>query len=325
MTKIAIVGAGAMGCVLGSFLKKGGADLTLVDPDRAHMDAIREKGLILHSNADKEDAHPEVVQMNTVYEAKDLGIQDYVIIMVKGTITKLAMEGAMCLVDDHTYVVTTQNGMGNEDVIATFVPPERVIVGCLEMASMKKAPGEVYGNVFDTDIKVPLGPMVPEDKKLNEAVDKLAEIFTQGGAKSVNEGEDIKTARWAKCMVNCLANPVLGLVRYDAKTAMKSPDFSRLIISLAQEGLKVAQADGAKLDFPTLMTKVLPQAKKNAGDHLPSMAQDMMIFKKQTEINTLNGHIVDLGKKYGIPTPYHETITSLIRTYQTAYDKQFYQ
>lgn len=320
--KIAMIGAGAMGSVLGSFLQKGGADIVLVDPDRVAMDAIRDHGLILHSNAAKEEDAPEVVHMKTAYDAGEIGIMDYVIVMVKGTITKMALEGAMPAIDEHTYVVTTQNGLGNEDVIAEKIAKDHILVGCLEMASIAKAPGEVYGNLFDTDIKVHLGCM-EETEEGKEAVRVLAKYLTQGGAKSELD-EDIHTARWAKFMVNCLANPVLGLVRYDAKTANSNPDFTKLIIALAQEGLQVAAADGAKLDFPMLVTKVLPQAKKNAGDHLPSMAQDMMIFKKRTEIDTLNGHIVDLGKKYGIPTPYHETITYLVRIYQSHYEKQYY-
>ncbi len=72
------------------YAKGGGGEVTLVDPFKEHMDKIRERGLILNSSSKE----PEIVKMRTAYDADNIGIMDYVIIMVKGYLTKEALEGS---------------------------------------------------------------------------------------------------------------------------------------------------------------------------------------------------------------------------------------
>ena len=318
MPKIAIVGAGAMGCVLGAYLTKGGGDVVLVDPFKEHMDKIAADGLILNS------AHgTETVKMSTAYDASAIGVQDYVVIMVKGTLTKVALEGAIPAIGDDTIVCTFQNGIGNVELISETIPAERILYGCLNMSSILKGPGEVYGNLFD-EINVHVGSVVREAAQ-QKAGEEIAAIFTAGGANCRYDKDDIDTYVWSKAMVNIVANGTLGLVRLRGMEVGADRYYQQIVISLVQETLAVAEAKGIKgLGFDTFFTKVLPAARKDAGDHYPSMAQDIMMNKKKTEIEFLNGAVEKMGKALGIPTPVNATIANLIRVIEANYDKQYY-
>ncbi|NMC56551.1 MAG: ketopantoate reductase family protein [Eubacteriaceae bacterium] len=317
MKKIAVVGAGAMGCVIGAYLKKGGADVTLIDPFKEHMDNIANNGLILNSSSSR-----EVVKMNTALSAQDADIMDIVIIMVKGTLTDAALKGAQSIIGKDTYVCTFQNGIGNVDIIQKTIPKEKILYGCLNMASILKAPGEVYGNLFD-EVNVYIGSIIKEEEQIKTGND-LARTFTDGGAVS-KYVDDIDTHVWSKAMVNLVANATCGLVRLNGQQAAKNTHFLLIATDIVKEALAIAEAKGVKgLDFATFMTKTIPAARATAGDHYPSMAQDMMITKKKTEIEFLNGAFERMGKELNIPTPVNTTIARLVRTVESNYENQYF-
>ena len=316
MKKIAVVGAGAMG-PFWVLLQKGGGDVILLTPPGAYGQD-QERGLIPNS-ADKE---LEVVKMKTAYDAENIGVMDYVIIMVKGYLTREALTGAQKAIGDHTFVCSFQNGLGNVEVLEEFVNKDKILYGCLNMASILRAPGEVYGNLFD-EVNVHIGSVV-KDEEQRRAGEELAQMFTRGGANSVYQ-ENIEYHVWSKAMVNIVVNPTCALVRLRGAEAGRNMHFQQIVLRLVQETLAVAKAKGVEgLDFNTFFTKVLPAAKKSAGDHYPSMAQDVMMAKRPTEIDYLNGAIVKMGKELGIETPVNETITNLIKTIEANYDKQYY-
>jgi len=315
--KIAVVGAGAMGCVLGAYLKKGGADVILVDPYKEHMDNIASRGLILNSSTGRDS-----VVMKTAYSAEDIGVMDVVIIMVKGTVTEAALKGAQNAIGEDTMVCTFQNGLGNVELIEKTVPKGRILYGCLNMASILKNPGEVYGNLFD-EVNVYIGSVVKEEKQISTG-NKIAEYLTKGGA-AAKYVDDIDVKVWSKALVNIVVNATCGLVRLNGQQAAKNTNFALIVTDLVKEALAVAKAKGIEgLDFTTFMTKTVPAARKSAGDHYPSMAQDMMITKKKTEIEFLNGAIERMGKELNIPTPVNTTIARLVRTIEANYDLQYY-
>lgn len=130
--KIAMIGSGAAGSVFASYIKKGGAEeVWLVDPNKAHMDKVAKDGMIFRNP----DGEFHVTGFKTAYSAEEVGVADIVIIMVKATITELALKGAMCCVGPETVVVTLQNGLGNEEVVKKLIPEERVMFGCGNMGT----------------------------------------------------------------------------------------------------------------------------------------------------------------------------------------------
>src|SRR5512133_1290046 len=111
--KICVLGAGAMGSSIGGLLAAGGSEVHLIDPWREHIDAINSRGLRLRTGADE-----RVVQVRAATDCRALGPADLIIVLVKSFNTWEAIEGAGPIIGDETVIVSLQNGLGNEEIIA---------------------------------------------------------------------------------------------------------------------------------------------------------------------------------------------------------------
>ena len=317
--KIAVIGAGAMGSMLGAYLKKGGADVTLSVRRKELADAMNKDGLTITMYED-ENENSENIPIKAVTDLSDCGIMDAILIMVKGPDTEKAMEGAKCIIDDNTKVITLQNGLGNTDIIEKFVPKERIYYGCLNMSAGMESPGVIAGGLFG-DNNIFMGAVVKgeEQKKFGEG---FCDIFNKGGITACYT-DDIDTEVWYKLIMNVAVNASCGLVRLRGGEAGGDQNFMLLATDLVKEAIAVAKASGINIDFGYFMTKILPTARKTSGKHYPSMAHDMMVTKNMTEIDFINGAIERIGTKVGVPTPVNSTVSRLVRTIQNNYARQY--
>lgn len=136
--KIAVLGAGAMGSLIGAFLKKSGEDVLLVDPYEEHMKKIRMEGLTLHLNG-----NVETICMDTVTSPDGQQAVDLLIVLVKGIYTDSALAGAKDMIGSHTYLLTLQNGLGNSEVLKKYAKETHILKGVMKIASRMEAPGEI--------------------------------------------------------------------------------------------------------------------------------------------------------------------------------------
>ncbi len=320
--KIAVLGAGAMGSMLGAYLQMGGADVTLLVRRKELADKFNTPGIVMRSytGAEGEKTETAPMPMKASVGCEGLEKQDVVLVMVKGCDTKAALEGAASIIGDDTKIVTLQNGIGNTDIIGEIVKKENIYYGCVNMSAIMSAPGVLDTGLFG-DVNVAFGSVVKgeEQKKFG---DELAGIFNASGIKAAYS-EDIDTEVWYKLLVNIAVNAGCGLVRLRGGEAGNDQDFTLLAVDMLKEAIAVGMASGVKLDFNYFMTHILPVARKTSGLHYPSMAQDMLMKKAPTEIEFINGAIERLGKKAGIPTPINTTISRLVRTIERNYDKQY--
>jgi len=315
--KIAIIGAGAMGTVLGAYLYRGGADVTLYGLDNDHLQTIRDRGFTYRHTEGGEETFP----LRVALAPEEIGVQDYLIVMVKGPDTQAAVQGVLGCVGEHTYIVTLQNGLGNVEIISALVPPQRVLYGCLNMSAIQLAPGLVSGNLFD-EINVHLGAH-DADAAQKQAGEQLAALFTAGGAPALWD-EQIDRQVWSKALVNMAVNAPCALVRLTGGDAGKNPQFALMVVDIIKETIAVAEALGVQgLDFTHFMTRTLPAARKASSGHYPSMMHDMLFNKRPTEIEFLNGYVEKTGKQLGVPTPVNATIARLVRTIEGAYSLQW--
>jgi 2-dehydropantoate 2-reductase len=315
---IAIIGAGAMGSMIGAYLQKGGANVVLVSqPHKDHTEKIKANGLTIRSK-DK----TEIIPINTATSYDNLGIMDYVIILVKATATKQLLTEIQPIIGVNTYVCTLQNGIGNEEIIEEVINREKILYGCLNMSSVIYKPGEVYGELFK-GMNIYIGS-VSRNKKQRVAGNLLAEIFNKAGVRAAYDEDNIDLKIWNKLMMNIVINAPLGLVRLKVGNGVGDSYFKELSQHFIEETVKVAKAKNITgLDASHFLKEIIPSVAKTAKNHYPSMAQDMMMSKRKTEIDTLNGAIVRLGKRYGIPTPYNDAITLLVKLYESHYSQQY--
>lgn len=320
--KIAVLGAGAMGSMLGAYLQLGGADVTLLVRRKELAEKLANPGIIMRSytGADGEKSETAPIPMKATVDCSALGEMDAVLVMVKGCDTKAALEGASAIIGSNTKVITLQNGIGNTDIIGESIAKENIYYGCVNMSAIMSAPAVLDTGLFG-DVNVAFGSVVKgeEQKSFGE---ELAGLFNAGGIKAAYS-EDIDAEVWYKLLVNIAVNAGCGLVRLRGGEAGNDQDFTLLAVDMLKEAIAVGMASGVKLDFNYFMTHILPVARKTSGLHYPSMAQDMLMKKAPTEIEFINGAIERLGKKFGIPTPVNQTIARLVRTIERNYEKQY--
>ena len=317
--KIAVIGAGAMGSMLGAALTAGGADVTLIERRKEICDALNTKGLTIKTYAGNEPTELNV-PVKAAPSVDGLGKMDALLIMVKGPNTEGALLSAMPLVDEHTKVITLQNGIGNTEIIEKLIAPENIFYGCLNLSAIMQAPGVLIGSAFGK-VNVYLGSVVKGEEQAAFG-EKLRGIFERGMLKA-EYTENIDYEVWSKLLINIAVNASCGLVRLRGGEAGEDQNFVMLAVDMVKEAIDVAKACGVELDLGQFLTRTLPSARKHSGAHYPSMAQDMLITKVPTEIDFLNGAVERLGERFGIPTPVNTTICRLVRTIEHNYDRQY--
>lgn len=316
--KIAVLGAGAIGSMLGMFLQEGGADLCLVDPFKAHMDKIATEGLKLTSTAGED----KVVKMKTFTSPDDVGVVDLIIVLVKGLYTHDALKGASKMIGENTYVLTCQNGLGQEEALREFFPDEKILMGCLGFSSVLKNPGEIYGTINRNPGKVHLyvGCYDPKNGPVELAKQIIA--YAVKGSLNAHYAENVLIPIWEKAASNTSCNALCGIVRLTLGQTYEIPEGKAIHNSIMRELCTVGNAMGVPIDAEKLIHYFEDVTFAGVCKHYPSTAQDIF-NKKQTEIDFLNGAISRYGRKLGIPTPYNDMITNFVKVIEANYENLY--
>jgi 2-dehydropantoate 2-reductase len=296
--KVCIVGCGAIGSLFGAHLARvEGVEVFAFDVWQEHVDAINKNGLKVSGAAD----FTAKIQAST--NPNDLPRCDFGMVATKGLFTRSAMEKVAKVFDENSAVCSVQNGVGNEEIIAEHV--KYVIRGTTFPAGHISEPGHVgYDIAGDTWV----GPFEPTNTSF-EKVKELAVAITKGGMNTIAM-EDARGAQWTKLIFNAATNPVgaLTLLHHGAATFL--PPTGELFHALIDEGEAVARALGIELDGDP--RKLVMKGANAPGKHKASMLQDVEA-KRPTEVDFMNGAIVQWGEKAGVPTPLNKALLALIK------------
>ena len=308
--KIAMIGSGAAGSVFAAYLRRGGAELALVDRYKAHMDAVRERGLILCEG----DTETLLTGFETYADAKDVGIVDVVILMVKCTQTESVMPDVMHCIGEHTVVVSLQNGLDNHELIGRFVPDDRIILGFGKIGTELPAPGVCVAR-SEPGTAMYFGAVKNNDR--TAAVGKALERYFREGGCQAEFAEDIRPHIWRKGISNCGYNTVCAVLGLPVGAVLGSEQGRGLVRRVWQECCDVAEALGIG-SFHEEMDAEEQKLLAGFAEYYPSMAQDVM-KQRQTEIVHMNGAVSRYGKMLGISTEANDMLTDMICTIQTNY------
>ena len=199
--KIAMIGSGAAGSVFAAYLRKGGAELWLVDKYKAHMDKIAADGLVFRTPEGEE----VLTGFHTSATAHDIGTMDMVILMVKATQTADVMADTMPCIGPETVVVSLQNGLGNDEVLAQFVETDRILYGSGLIGTELAGPG-VCVSKPEKGIQMHFGA-VHNNPKADAAGKALEACFRAGGCNASFD-EDVRPYIWKKVIANSGYNGV---------------------------------------------------------------------------------------------------------------------
>jgi 2-dehydropantoate 2-reductase len=306
--KVCVVGCGAVGSLFAANLATlDDVEVWAYDAARAHVDAINRHGLRL-VGAGEVTGH-----VRATTDAADLPPCDFGIVATKAMHTGAAIEATAAAFADGC-VATVQNGIGNEEVVA-----ERcrcVIRGTTFPAGKVLEPGVVQ---WDVRGDTTLGPFEGAPAPLAE-VERLADACTRGGMPTTAVA-DARGPQWRKVIFNAATNPVGALTGLTHGRVCEQPSLRALVSRLVDEGKAVAAAQGIELDSDPEELIDYAARPDVAYGHKASMLQDVEA-RRQTEVDYLNGGVVEFGRRYGVETPEHVAIWALVKGMEASWKQE---
>ena len=295
--RLAIVGAGAIGCLFGARLTLAGNDVTLVHRDNSVVRAIDKHGVILRETGEESRTVHVPVRKGPL-KIPDL---DLLIITVKAYDTKLVASSYRGMIDNQATILSLQNGLGNLEILQKYLK-RPTLGGSTTEGALSIEPGKVLHTGNGSTI---IGSPESFASKIGSEIKRT---FNVAGFRTVIES-NIAGVLWSKTIVNAAINPLTALTRMSNGALSKSSSMIEIGSQTILEGMTVSRAEHIKLvgDPRKLWRKILTSTRENKS----SMLQDIERGKR-TEIRQLNGAIVSLAKRVGIRVPVNETLTKLV-------------
>lgn len=307
MTRVLVVGAGAMGSAIGALMAEADTDVTLFDIDAAHMAAIDASGLTIRHSDDATATHR--VSLATT-DPDAVGPADVVLVMTKSWATTDAVRAVRHAIGDATWVVSAQNGIGNGPRMAAAVPESQVMAGTTTVGSTVIEPGlvNVTATVTEGSSLTQFG--LPATCPEPAAAQIVADVFTNAGLRA-EVLPDVDRVVWTKAAMAGTAGCLTAVAQLTIGDMVASPEAMETWRAMIDELFAVATAEGVELDQDAVAEHALT-TYRTVGAHWSSMAVDIR-ERRRTEVDALCGEVARLGRLHGIPTPVNDTVTNLMR------------
>ena len=298
MTRVCIVGAGAIGSLYAAHLARV-AEVVVLTRREEHSRALNEEGLRVTGR------HQFTALLSATTDPAELGEADLCIVATKAT----HLEQAAAALAGHlpgATVMTVQNGLGAEEVVRRY-GAWPLISAVTFMSGNRHGDAEVE---YILDTETWLGPY---GETPYETVERTADLIVRAELKA-RPFEDLRPAQWSKLIFNATVNSVSALTHlpHVAHFADRSgPDsLGHLVHALVEEGKQVAAAAGVQLHDDPWEMNVL--ATQRGSAHVPSMLEDIEAGRL-TEIDLITGALVREAERTGVPVPLHEALYALVR------------
>ena len=323
--RIAVFGVGAAGSYIGAFLTREGYDMTLIDMWGEHVDVMKDKGLSVSGSQGEFNVPVNAVHLTDAQLIKEPF--DIVFLSMKSYDTEWASHYVKRIVKPDGVVVNAQNCM-NDRLTASIVGYQRQ-VGCI-MSGITVAlwePGHVNrggqpGRERGHDV-FRVGEL---HGKITSRVEEIAEMLSCiDGSRATS---NIWGERWSKLTTNSSSNPVQAMTGMGSSGLSENPRARLIQIQICKESAQVGMAQNydvepvsgvpvetwARADQGDVLEELDAkfQGRGGGGDWKSSMAQDVAKGRR-TEIEFMNGFIVDQGREAGIPTPVNSAIVEVVK------------
>jgi 2-dehydropantoate 2-reductase len=273
----------------------------LMTRNAAPVKAIHQHGLTLRTNG-----IDRTVAARAATDAVAVGVVDCVVVLVKSAQTRQAMQAAMALLGPATSVLSLQNGLGHEDILSEVVGRERVLAGKTYCGGQMIAPGHVICGHIGKDTH--MGEL---DGSITPRITRIANAFNAAGLQTT-VSDNIMGTIWDKLFINVATGALSGITRLAYGDLYQVSALRDCAVAAVTEAMAVAKARGVR----TSITDPL-QAWTKAGAGLPYefKASILQTLERgvRTEVDYINGAVVQLGAQHGVPTPVNSTLLACIK------------
>jgi 2-dehydropantoate 2-reductase len=289
--KIAVMGAGAVGCYYGGMLARAGHDVVLIGRPQ-HVEAIERQGLRLETQT-----FDERIRVCASTEASATQGAQLVLFCVKSTDTESGAAAIKPHLAPDALVLSLQNGVDNADRLRALLPQE-VIAAAVYIGVEMAGPGHVkhHGR----------GELVIEPSK---AGDDLARALIVAGVPT-EISDNVRGALWAKLILNCAYNALSAITQLPYGRLVKGDGITAVIRDVVDECVAVAKADGVTI--PGDVDAAVRKIAETVPNQYSSTAQDLARGKR-SEIDHLNGLIVRRGEALGVATPANRLLHAIVK------------
>lgn len=308
--KIVVIGPGALGCLLAASLgiKSDGHEIWLVDHDKNRAALLAGQGLIL-----EEGDNQYSCRINATTDIKKIGLPaDLFFLCVKAHAVENSLKQTAVSLTENSLLITFQNGIKHLDIVDKMCGSALWAVGVTAQGATLIRPGHIrHGGQGLTR----LGFLRSPSKKAQELLRNAAVLLTRADVET-EVVPDIIDHVWNKLLVNVGINPLTAILSWSNGQLLDSAEAETTLAAAVLEAADVARAKGIKItEDPVAMTKQVCQATK---DNISSMLQDVQ-KKRPTEIDAINGAIVEEAHKFGIPVPVNEELVRKVKEIESNY------
>lgn len=293
---VVILGAGALGAMYAALFQESGAFQTAVLARGERFERLQRGGFVINGKP----CHIPVLHPDQASQPADL-----ILVALKGRQLPEALPDLKRLVGPHTTILSVMNGLDSEEILGAAYGMEKLLYAIVVGIDAVREGNQIQ---FSNPGKISFGEA--ENSQPSQRVLRVKAAFDRAGIASDNP-VDMLSVMWWKFMINVGVNQASAVLRAPYGVMQTSPDAQAVMNALMREVLALAQAAGIRLGeqdlerWYTVLNTLSPQGKT-------SMLQDIEAGRR-TEVDSFAGKVVELGKRYAVPTPANETLLHILR------------
>lgn len=296
--KIVVFGAGAIGSLIGALLSKNNDVILIGRP--AHVHAIQKNGLKIQGKTRLSRQIPAAVSPEEITFSPDL-----LLLTVKSYDTEEAMKHIQPFISDKLIVCSFQNGLDNIEKIEKIVNRKQIIAGITTHGAQFITPGVIRHTGLGRTI---LGEL---DGEITPRIQRIAAVFTKAGIPTA-VSKDIVTDLWKKAIVNSSINPLTAIFTCKNGYLLQNPILTGIMEQICVESTHIAKTHGIPVHSDEMLA-ITKEVVTNTAHNYSSMLQSIEKGKK-TEIDSINGKIVETGSQHNCETFLNQIVMFLIKT-----------
>jgi len=295
---IIIFGAGAIGSLIGGYLSKN--NNVLLIGRKSHILSIKKNDLVIEGKTNLK------IKISATESFDDLKTKsDLLILTVKSYDTESAILQIKKIIDKDTIILSLQNGLDNIEKIKNFINYENIIAGVTTHGAFFSQPGIIKHTGMGITI---LGEL---NGKKTDRINNIINCFNKSGIETIFSKDIIKEI-WYKTIINSSINPLTAIFNCKNGYLLENPIIKNIVEKICEESTNIAKANSINISYKNALEKTKDVIRKTSENY-SSMLQSIKNHKK-TEIDSINGKLVEIGKTYNIDNYLNLVLTNLIKT-----------